>query len=189
MDIRIASGVETDSIVNGTGLRAVVWTQGCRHHCRGCHNPESHDFLGGFITKTERINKEIAQLKFHQGVTFSGGDPMEQARACYEIGRFARGLGMDVWCYTGYTFEELVLKQDKGLDGVREFLGVIDVLVDGRFILEERSLSLPFRGSKNQRIIDVQKSLRVGRVVLADRFIREKESTAVYRDKFYGVVV
>lgn len=169
MKIRLATYLEPDSIVDGEGIRTVVWTQGCSHNCEGCHNPSTHDFKGGFEVDTDEIINDLNKIEFQRGITFSGGDPMFQAEACNAIAVAAKAKGLNVWCYTGFTFEEL-LNNPKTL----EFLKNIDVLVDGKFILKQRSLNLDFRGSKNQRIIDVPKSLKENKVILAKKYMQEK---------------
>ncbi len=169
MKIRLATYLEPDSIVDGEGIRTVVWTQGCSHNCEGCHNPSTHDFKGGFEVDTDEIINDLNKIEFQRGITFSGGDPMFQAEACNAIAVAAKAKGLNVWCYTGFTFEEL-LNNLKTL----EFLKNIDVLVDGKFILKQRSLNLDFRGSKNQRIIDVPKSLKENKVILAKKYMQEK---------------
>ncbi|SKC49802.1 anaerobic ribonucleoside-triphosphate reductase activating protein [Maledivibacter halophilus] len=171
MLIRLSHKITRDSIVDGPGLRAVIWAQGCKHNCFGCHNPSTHDFGGGFLMDTEDLIKELKDLKLHRGITFSGGDPFEQPYQCLEIARQVKKMGMDIWCYTGYTFEELINKQGKKYkDGWIEFLKYIDVLIDGPFILEKKNLLLKFRGSENQRVIDVKKSLRFRTVVLLEEY-------------------
>ena len=152
MKIRLASDLQTGSIVDGEGLRAVIWTQGCIHNCYGCHNPSTHSKNGGFLTDTEVINHELDSLTLEDGITFSGGDPMMQIDACLDIARHANKLGLNIWCYTGYTFEQL-LKMSEIKPSLKEFMSFIDVLVDGKFVLSQRSLNLKFRGSRNQRII------------------------------------
>lgn len=155
--IRLSAPLQFDSVVDGEGLRCVLWTQGCKHHCKGCHNPETHDFKGGFEIELEALMQQMKDRFYLDGITFSGGDPMEQAASCTILAQFAHQLGWDVWCYSGYTFEQLVDKKDKEID---DFLKEIDVLVDGPFILEQKSLDILFRGSANQRLIDVQKTLK-----------------------------
>lgn len=169
MEIRLASELQPDSIVDGEGIRTVIWTQGCSHNCPGCHNPGTHDFNGGFLADVAEIKKELSLLEAQSGITFSGGDPLFQVEACTEIAKYAQSIGLNVWCYTGFTYEDL-LKTDKN----KEFLEYVDVLVDGKFILSERSLNLDFRGSRNQRIIDVQKSLEKGETVLVPKYIGER---------------
>lgn len=162
--VRLA-GLTPESVVDGLGLRFVVWAQGCRHHCPGCHSPHTWDFAGGRLCDMDEIIDQIARNPLLKGVTLSGGDPLEQAGKFAYLAGEIKKRGLDVWCYTGYTFEQIV--QDMaGREGWREFLEHIDVLVDGRFEQEQRDLNLAFRGSRNQRIIDVPASLRAGRPVL-----------------------
>ena len=170
MNIRLASPlIQSDSIVDGEGIRSVIWTQGCSHNCKGCHNPETHSFSNGYLLTVDDVKKQIDGLKGQQGITFSGGDPMMQSEACLELAKYSKDIGYNVWCYTGYTFEEL-LDLGKKKKSILEFLNYIDVLVDGRFVLEEKSYDVVFRGSKNQRLIDVKKSLETNSVVLVDKF-------------------
>lgn len=169
MKIRLASNLQSDSIVDGEGIRAVIWTQGCSHNCRGCHNPGTHDFNGGFETTTEEINKELSLLEGQTGITFSGGDPLFQVEACTKIAKHAKSIGLDVWCYTGFKYEELI-RSNKNI----EFLKYVDILVDGKFILAQKSLNVDFRGSKNQRIIDVPASLENKKVVLVPEYAKER---------------
>ena len=162
--MRIA-GMIQDSIVDGPGFRFTLFTQGCPHNCEGCHNPETHDFNGGSEMSTDEIIKKLLSNPLTDGITFSGGEPFEQAGDCAVIARTARENGLNVWAYSGYTFEELLEKAEKQ-PGVMELLKLTDVLVDGRFILAQRSLSLKWRGSANQRILDVPRSLEAGTAVL-----------------------
>lgn len=172
MQIRLASTLQPDSIVDGEGIRTVIWTQGCGHACPGCQNPETWDFKGGFLVDLEDVKKEMDKLEGQQGITLSGGDPLFQSEACTEIAKYAHKLGMDVWCYTGFNYEDL-LKNKKTL----ELLKNIDVLVDGKFIIAERSLNLYFRGSRNQKIIDVPKSLKEGKAVVIEKYMKEKDQS------------
>lgn len=151
--IRIA-GIEEESIVDGPGIRMVVFTQGCKHNCQGCHNPESHSFTGGYLMDVEEILEDIKANPLLDGLTLSGGDPFEQWEACSELAREVKKLGLNVVTYTGYTFEE-ILK----IDNFKKLLLETDTLIDGKYEIEEKSLLLQFRGSKNQRIIDVNKFL------------------------------
>ena len=162
MKIRLARSLQSDSIVDGDGIRTVIWTQGCSHNCKGCHNPQTHSFTEGFLVDVEDIKKEISNLKLQDGITFSGGDPMFQVDACLEIAKFCQSNGFNVWMYTGFTFEQLIASNKQNIN---ELLKYVDVLIDGRFILEQKSLNLMFRGSTNQRIIDVKKSLKNKKVV------------------------
>lgn len=165
MFIRLASKLQRGSIVDGEGLRAVIWTQGCPHNCPMCHNPETHDYNGGFLKDVEELKKEINSLDSEEGVTLSGGDPFEQVEACLEIAKYCHSIQLNVWCYTGYTYEQLLKKSEEKKE-IMDFLKEIDVLVDGKFIYKLKSLEAKFRGSKNQRLIDVQKSLNENKVVI-----------------------
>lgn len=149
MRIKVA-GFEPESIVDGDGIRFVIFTQGCPHHCEGCHNPESHDFNGGTEYDTSDIIKMIAENPLISGITLSGGEPFCQQEACMVIAKEAHRRNLSVWCYTGFTFEQL--KKEP-------LLKEVNILVDGRFELSQKTLTQPFKGSSNQRIIDVQKSL------------------------------
>ncbi len=166
MTIRLASDLQIDSIVDGIGVRTVVWTQGCSHDCPGCHNPGTHDFKGGFEVDVDEVIDEISHLDAQTGITFSGGDPFFQPEACALIAKEAHKYNLDVWCYTGFTFEEL-LKMSETNVSIMDFLKNIDILVDGKFVMAKRSYDIKFRGSSNQRIIDVHKSLKQKKVIIA----------------------
>ena len=163
MKLRLASELQPDSIIDGDGIRTVIWFQGCLHKCPGCHNPETHDLNGGKEFDIETVLEQIDNLKYQNGITLSGGDPFYQAKAAAAIAKHAHEIGLNVWAYTGFIYEELISEYDK--DRI-ELLNNIDVLVDGPFILSLKSLECKFRGSKNQRIIDVPKSLESKEVVL-----------------------
>ena len=163
--IRLAADLQSDSIVDGPGLRTVLWTQGCSHHCKGCQNAQTWSFTGGGLVPIDMVLEAIDELEYQDGITFSGGDPMFQPVACNIIAEHCKKRGLNIWVYTGFTFEELMAKEDPIY---KEFLKKIDVLVDGRFILAERDLSLLFRGSRNQRLIDVPKTLETGTICLFD---------------------
>lgn len=157
------SGVTGDSIVDGPGLRLTIFTQGCLHHCPGCHNPQTHDPEGGSWADTEDILAAAAENPLLDGITLSGGDPFLQPVPCLALAEGAHKIGLNVWTYTGYPWEALLEENDA------EKLALLketDVLVDGPFLLAERSLELRFCGSRNQRLIDVKKSLAEGKVVL-----------------------
>ena len=176
MTIRLAvAEIQRDSIVDGEGIRSVIWTQGCSHHCPGCHNPETHSFCKGILMDIEEVKKKIAAIEGQDGITFSGGDPMEQADACAEIAKYCKSIGLNVWCYTGYTFEELMQKAED-VPGINGFLKQIDVLVDGKFIFSQKSYDALFRGSKNQRLIDVPKSLKSHKAIEITKFELEDSS-------------
>jgi len=165
--IRLASDLQSDSIVDGPGLRTVIWTQGCGHKCPGCQNPQTWDFKGGGEVPLDMVYEAIDELEYQTGITFSGGDPMYQPYACTEIAKYCKDKGYNIWVYTGFTYEEL-MKMSKKDKIYLEFLKYVDVLVDGRFILKERNLNLLFRGSSNQRLIDVPKTLKSKEIVLFD---------------------
>ena len=157
------SGVTGDSIVDGPGLRLTIFTQGCLHHCPGCHNPQTHDPEGGSWADTEDILAAAVENPLLDGITLSGGDPFLQPVPCLALAEGAHKIGLNVWTYTGYTWEALLEENDA------EKLALLketDVLVDGPFLLAERSLELRFCGSRNQRLIDVKKSLAEDKVVL-----------------------
>lgn len=160
--MRIAGTVQ-DSIVDGPGFRFTVFTQGCSHHCPGCHNPQTHDPSGGTEHTVEELLERMRSNPLTDGLTLSGGEPFEQPEECLLLARGAHESGLNVWSYTGYLFEFL---RDQGTEAQKALLRELDVLVDGPFLLEQRTLSLPWRGSRNQRVIDVPKSLENGDVVL-----------------------
>lgn len=162
--MRIA-GLVQDSIVDGPGFRFSVFTQGCPHGCEGCHNPESHDINGGREITEDEVIRQLLHNPLTDGVTLTGGEPFLQAAACVKIAQVAKNAGLNVWAYSGWTFEELLASPD---DTVRGLLALVDVLVDGKFVLAERSLKLRWRGSRNQRLVDVPKSLAQGTAVLLE---------------------
>ena len=165
--IRLAADLQSDSIVDGPGLRTVIWTQGCSHNCKGCQNPQTWDFKGGALVPLDMVYEAIDELEYQQGITFSGGDPMYQPYPCSKIAEYCKKKGYNIWVYTGFTYEEIIemSKKDKIY---LEFLKNIDVLVDGKFILKERDLDILFRGSRNQRLIDIPKTLESNELVLFD---------------------
>lgn len=162
MEIRI-NGTVQDSIVDGPGIRFAVFTQGCPHHCAGCHNPDTHDFAGGSLTDTERLISDLKRNPLLDGLTLSGGEPFCQPEACCELAQAAHRAGLNVWCYTGYTWEALTREADAARMAL---LREVDVLVDGPFILARRSLELKFCGSGNQRLIDVKATMNAGEIRL-----------------------
>ncbi len=163
MNITLA-GIARESIVDGPGLRYTVFTQGCPHHCPGCHNPGTHAFDGGTVYDTERLIDDINAQKLICGVTFSGGEPFCQAEALNEVWK---GVcqNRDLIIYSGYTFENLLAENDPAR---MELLSYAKYLIDGPFVLAQRDLTLPFRGSKNQRIVDVQASLAEGKTITTE---------------------
>jgi anaerobic ribonucleoside-triphosphate reductase activating protein len=152
--LRIA-GVVRESVVDGPGLRYVIFAQGCPHRCAGCHNPETWDPAGGYEISLLELNNDVTANPLVSGVTFSGGEPFMQAASFAVLGLSLRHKGFHIVTYSGYTFEELLAMPD---EGVKDLLAVTDLLIDGPFLLAERDLTLPFRGSRNQRIIDVRGS-------------------------------
>jgi len=163
MEIRIA-GTANDSIVDGPGLRFTLFVQGCPHRCTGCHNPQTHDFSGGEVTDTAVITEMINKNPLLDGVTFSGGEPFCQTAPLCEIALQVKKSGMDIVTYTGYTFEYLLENSDSE-NGFTDLLECTDILIDGRFELDKKTLDAEFRGSSNQRILDCQESLRQKKAV------------------------
>lgn len=163
MNFRIY-GLYPDSIVDGIGLRIAIFFQGCLRHCKECHNPDSWPIDEGYLIDTDAIVKRFIQDPLLDGITLSGGEPFLQPDAALELAKKAHEKNLTVWCYTGYTFEEI----NEWEDNRKRLLAEIDVLVDGPFKKEEMSLEIPWRGSRNQRLIDVKKSLEKGEVVLYD---------------------
>ena len=155
------SGIVEDSIVDGPGIRLTVFSQGCPHRCPGCHNPETWEFGCGTDMEEETLLRIARSNPLCRGVTFSGGEPFAQAGAFAKAAKLLKSAGYEVASYSGYTFEQLL----RGTPAQKELLKAIDVLIDGPFLLAEKSLEVPFRGSRNQRIIDVPKSLSAGQAV------------------------
>ena len=164
IQLRLA-GVIRESIVDGPGIRFVVFAQGCPHQCIGCHNPQSWSFDGGFIAQPGQIIEEMLKNPLVKGLTISGGEPFCQSAAMAQLAQAARQNGFDVITYTGFTFEKL-LEQVKTDPAVLELLCYTDILIDGPFIQDLKSYELRFKGSSNQRMIDVKPSLERGKAVL-----------------------
>jgi anaerobic ribonucleoside-triphosphate reductase activating protein len=140
MEIRLAAPLQYDSIVDGEGLRAVLWTQGCPHNCKGCHNPKTHSFKEGYLTDTMELIEELNKnIKYQDGITLSGGDPFMQAKAVNEIANYVKKTGKTVWAYTGFLYEDL-LEMAKTNSSIIELLNNVDVLIDGKFNISEFSL-------------------------------------------------
>lgn len=156
-EIRI-SGMIDESIVDGPGLRMTVFVQGCPHHCKGCHNPQTHDFDGGEVKSIMEIFESFKENPLLSGITFSGGEPFCQPRPLSRLGQLVKGEGQNVVTYTGYTYEQL-LEMSKTDKGVKDLLEVTDILIDGPYVEEKRDLDLKYRGSSNQRIIILNKKL------------------------------
>lgn len=154
MQIRIC-GIEPESIVDGPGFRYVIFTQGCPHGCPGCHNPQSHSFDGGYLVDCDTLLAQMRENPLLAGVTFSGGEPFCQPVPLIYIAKQVKKMGKTVFAYSGYTIEELLERAEKEPE-LLTLLQLCDTLVDGRYVRELRDLSLQFRGSSNQRIIDVR---------------------------------
>lgn len=165
------AGVVRESIVDGPGLRMAVFCQGCPHGCPGCHNQETHDFAGGYDCEIEKIVQAVKADPLLDGVTFSGGEPFCQPEAFFNLALALKELRPDLnlMAYSGYTYEELTAMHSEGVD---RLLAIIDYLVDGPFILAERDLTLLFRGSANQRVIDMNRTRAEGTVVLAEKYMK-----------------
>ena len=155
------SGIVSDSIVDGPGIRTTIFCQGCPHHCPGCHNPETWDFGCGTQVPVEDLLDVVRSNPLCRGVTFSGGEPFAQAAGFAKLAKLLKEKGYEVASYSGYTFEELL----EGSEEQKALLAAIDILIDGPFLMAEKSLEVPFRGSRNQRILDVQKSLAEGKAI------------------------
>ena len=166
MKIKIA-GLISESIVDGPGIRFTLFVQGCPHKCEGCHNPQTHDFSGGKDDDTDAILERILENPLLDGVTFSGGEPFCQAKPLADLAMKIKAAGLDVISYSGYTIEYLI-KHSNSENGYMELLNEIDYLIDGPFVLSLKSYEARFRGSTNQRIIDVKKTLEKGEAVTAD---------------------
>ena len=166
MKIRLA-GYAPESVVDGPGIRFVLFAQGCEHACPGCHNPQTHDREGGDLVDLAEIFERIKKAKLIRGVTFSGGEPFLQAAPLAQLARQIKALGLGLVTYSGYRFEELyaMAARDKN---IRDLLAASDILVDGKYVAEKRDISLAFRGSTNQRLIDVPRSLLAGQAVMWD---------------------
>ena len=158
MLIRVA-GLVPESFVDGDGIRFAIFMQGCLRNCEGCHNPDTHALDGGRLIDTQEIIAAIKKNSLLDGITLTGGEPLLQIAAANELALAAKSFGLNVWCYTGYIFEELPAE-------AAPLLKNVDVLIDGPFIESQRDLNLQFRGSRNQRIIDVKKSLELNKIVL-----------------------
>ena len=160
MKIRIA-GIAEETIVDGVGFRYAVFTQGCYINCPGCHNPETHDPNGGRDAHTEDLIAQFSDNPLLDGITLTGGDPFLQPEACLELAKAAHAAGLNVWAYSGQTLEMLRAMDRPHL---QDLLDEIDVLVDGPYLAEKRALSMRFRGSSNQRVIDMRKTKELGTI-------------------------
>lgn len=162
--IRLA-GICYESLVNGPGLRRVLFSQGCSHNCKGCFNPTTHCYDGGEIKDMDEIIKNIKSNPMLKGVTFSGGDPFEQSEEFSYLAEKIKALNLNIWCYTGYTIEHL-LENKENIQGWKKLLNNIDVLVDGKFEEDKQAGNHKFRGSSNQRLINVPETLKNNEIIL-----------------------
>ena len=160
MELIKVAGIINDSIVDGPGIRLTIFTQGCYHHCQGCHNPHTHDIKGGFQIEIENIIKMIDDNPLLSGITFSGGEPILQWEKCAIIAKAAKERGLNVVLYTGYLYEQI-----EKLPNIEKLMNYVDWIIDGPFLQEKKSLLLKYRGSSNQRIIDVAETLRKKEIV------------------------
>ena len=165
-EIRIAD-IIGESIVDGPGYRMTVFTQGCPHKCEGCHNPHTHDFNGGRVVTVGEIVEKFKKNPLLSGVTLSGGEPFCQSGPCAEIANAVHELKKNVIVYSGYTFEQL-LAMSQTNPSVKDLLLNSDILIDGKFDITQRSLELRFKGSRNQRTIDLKESMERGEAVLKE---------------------
>ena len=164
MELKIA-GVVKESIVDGRGIRYTVFTQGCPHHCPGCHNPQTWPFEGGKATTPQKLFHDFQKNPILKGITFSGGEPFCQPGPLAELAKLVHGIGKDVTVFSGWTYEQLLEKHDPQVDAL---LWETDVLIDGPFLEEQKNLELTFRGSENQRLIDVKKTRECGVLTLLE---------------------
>ncbi len=157
------AGIVEESIVDGPGIRFVIFTQGCPHKCKGCHNPQTHDFNGGKNIDIDEIVSKINENPLLKGITLSGGEPFMQAKQLSNlVDKVDKKL--DIITYTGYKYEELLEKANEE-NSFMQLLSRTDILIDGRFELESKKENLKYRGSSNQRAIDVKKSLKSGKII------------------------
>lgn len=162
--LRIA-GVIPESIVDGPGIRYVLFVQGCPHHCPGCHNPQTHDPSGGQETTTEALLDDICKRPYVHAVTLSGGEPFCQAKELTLLAAQLKARGFHLMCYSGFTLEQLLARPD-----ARALLEQLDLLVDGPFVEARRDIALRFRGSDNQRVLDVPASLAKNAPVWCEKY-------------------
>lgn len=162
-EIKIA-GIIEESIVDGPGIRFVIFMQGCTHNCKDCHNFNAQDFSGGKYFSTDYLIEKITENPLIDGVTLSGGEPFEQSKTVSKLAKRLKDLGYHIITYTGYTYEEINNKANSDSDFL-ELLESTDILIDGKFEIENRDLTLNFRGSRNQRIIDVKKSIKKRKII------------------------
>lgn len=173
--LRLA-GIVRESIVDGPGIRFAIFCQGCPHDCPGCHNPETHDFAGGNDCSIDKLLEEIDKDPMLTGVTFSGGEPMCQPVAFSALGKEVKKRGLDITIFSGYTLEQLMERakgKGSGKDlspeerkATAELLLMTDILIDGPYVAAKRDLTLQFRGSSNQRVIDLTRTRKCGKICI-----------------------
>ena len=159
------AGIVTDSIVDGPGIRTCIFCQGCPHHCEGCHNPETWEFGTGTPMEAQRLLEIVRSNPLCRGVTFSGGEPFAQAEGFAQLAELLKDAGYEVATYSGYTFEQLLQQED-----ALPLLEQLDLLVDGPFVEAQKSIELKFRGSANQRVLDVPASLAAKQAVWCEKY-------------------
>ncbi len=157
----IIADVESESIVDGPGFRFAIYTQGCPHNCPGCHNPQTHSFEGGTAVSAKQLISFAKKSPLQKGITLTGGEPFCQAKALIPLAKLAREQGYNIWVYSGYLYEELLKTEDAS-----ELLLLCDVLVDGPFEEDKKSLDLKWKGSANQRCIDLNATRESGKLIL-----------------------
>ncbi len=165
MDTLRISGTIEESIVDGPGVRFVIFTQGCVHNCKGCHNPETHDFDGGFNISINLLIEKFRKNPLLSGVTLSGGEPVCQAEALCVLARAVHEMGKNVIMYSGFTYEQILALPNAS---ATELLTLTDILIDGKYIEDQKDLMLRFRGSANQRVIDVNSSFMQEQIIQLD---------------------
>ena len=161
-DIIHVQNIMHSSAVDGTGFRDVLFVNYCPHKCEGCHNPQTWDYENGKDMTVKEVFDSLTESSI-TNVTFSGGEPFCQPKALVTLAKMLKEVGKTIWAYSGFTFEKLMENKD-----TKELLELCDVLVDGKFVKAEAKLNMRFKGSENQRIIDVKKSLLQGEIVLAN---------------------
>lgn len=167
ISLRLA-GIIRESITDGPGIRFTVFAQGCPHGCDQCHNPQTWDFNGGSLVPVEKVADAVFENPMIKGVTFSGGEPFCQAEAFLELAKILKKNNIGIVIYTGYLYEELMASGD---ENIRKLLEEAELVIDGPFIKEKKDLSLKFRGSSNQRIIDSKASIKAGKIILANEYM------------------
>lgn len=158
------SGIVEESIVDGPGIRFTVFFQGCTHNCYKCHNPDTHDINNGKEMSVDEIINKLKDVPYTDGVTLSGGDPLMQIEECIELCKKIKQMDLNIMVYTGYTYENLLKMSNK----YQELFNYIDYLVDGPFIYSLLDLTLKYKGSSNQRIIDIKETIKQNKIVIAD---------------------